>query len=50
MGFAVTMVFMVVAFGMAFVLRYTLAKFPYPEIQTASTTGRPPQDGKEVEV
>lgn len=34
-GFAVTMAFMIIAFIMAFVLKYTLAKFPYPALQTA---------------
>lgn len=33
MGFAVTMVFMVLAFAMAFVLRYFTAKYPYPSLQ-----------------
>lgn len=39
-GFAVTMVFMAMAFVMAFVMRFFLNKYPYPEIQlaTANTT------------
>jgi hypothetical protein len=32
-GFGVTMAFMVIAFVMAFVLKYLLAKYPYPELQ-----------------
>ncbi|KAJ4410346.1 hypothetical protein N0V82_009250 [Gnomoniopsis sp. IMI 355080] len=32
MGFGVTMAFMVIAFGMAFFLRWSLAKYPYPEL------------------
>lgn len=32
-GFAVTMAFMILAFFMAFVLRFFLAKYPYPELQ-----------------
>lgn len=31
------MAFMIIAFIMAFVLKYSLAKYPYPEIQTGNT-------------
>ncbi|POS71823.1 phthalate transporter [Diaporthe helianthi] len=45
-GFAVTMVFMVIALIMAFILRYLLAKYPYPElvahrhVSTAEKSGK----------
>lgn len=41
------MAFMVIAILMAFVLRYTLAKYPYPELQTTGRyTGAEGPDGK----
>lgn len=36
-GFAVTMAFMIIAFVMAFLLRYLLAKYPHPSLDTATS-------------
>lgn len=46
MGFGVTMAFMVIALCMAFVLRYTLAKYPYPELPASAYNASDDIDGK----
>lgn len=46
MGFGVTMAFMIIALCMAFVLRYTLAKYPYPELPSSGYNASDDIDGK----
>jgi MFS family permease len=46
MGFGVTMAFMCIAFVMAFVLRWALAKWPYPELQTTQHQNRSEAEGE----
>lgn len=44
------MVFMLIAFCMSFVLRYLLAKFPYPELKHETPVMTDKVDGKGEEV
>lgn len=44
------MAFMVIALCMAFVLRYTLAKYPYPELPSSSYDASHDIDSKGEEV
>lgn len=46
MGFGVTMAFMVIALCMAFVLKYTLARYPYPELPCSGYNASDDLDGK----
>ena len=48
MGFAVTMAFMVLALVMALLLKYLLAKYPYPELQLEQSPTPSGHDGHET--
>ncbi|CAO1628611.1 unnamed protein product [Sympodiomycopsis kandeliae] len=46
-GFGVTLAFMSIAFVMAFVMKWALTKWPYPELQTSNTISMSRRDEEE---